>query len=85
MLWRMAAKKKKANEPLVGSGGPGRGQGRKRTLRQKVGETCSFVLTVTEKAELKRQVKASGLSQSSYVRRALGFPPVSGPELSSEE
>ncbi|HTU59575.1 MAG TPA: hypothetical protein VMF89_14090 [Polyangiales bacterium] len=80
----MAAKKTQ-KEILVGQGGPGRGQGRKRTLRQKVGETCSFVLTKTEKVQLKRWVEASGLSQSSYVRRALGFPVVSGPEAEPEE
>jgi hypothetical protein len=51
MLWRMVARKK-TQEPVVGSGWPGRGQGCKRPLRQKVRETCSFALTAAQLAEL---------------------------------
>ena len=58
----------------TGQGGANRGQGRKRTLKQPIRTTASFVLTQDEKSQLEKRAKQEGLSQSSYVRRALGFP-----------
>jgi hypothetical protein len=61
---------------LTGQGGAGRGQGRKRTLPEAIRVTTSFVLSEEEHADLERRAREAGLSRSSFVRRALGYPPV---------
>jgi hypothetical protein len=66
---------KKATK-LKGRGGAGRGQGRKRMLDEAIRTTISVFLTPAEKAEVDDRARAEGLSRSSYVRKALGFPPV---------
>jgi hypothetical protein len=67
---------KKTAPKVTGQGGAGRGQGRKRMLKQPIRTTVSFVCTEDEKARLDKWAEAEQLSRSSYVRRALGFPAV---------
>jgi hypothetical protein len=63
----------KKSTKLSGSGGAGRGQGRKRQLARVIGKTRSFVLTDEESRDLDRRVAEAQCSLSVFVCRALGY------------